>query len=217
MNAFIHSRRVFRRAGFANYFPNRLARQKQLDVNPYEPPEASALLVHAGRRRRPSRLLVQNVLAPALQNEIPLLVFARQLPDELTESQLPTAAFFQQPVAIDQPLESWMAGKPAKIGNLAPYAYDPEPGIQKTQETKHTDPNPIGRHEHACRTRLERLADVIPERGLHDAGPALRFPAPSRTLRKASVTTEVAFLNSGRSCATSGDMSMEGGITSRIS
>src|SRR5207244_378680 len=96
-------------------------------------------------------------------------------------------------------------------------ADDPESGIKQAQEAEHAQTNPVGRHEHTGRPRVECCLDIVPESGLHGVF-ILRFAASfSNTARKASVTTSAAFLNSGRSWAISGDIPIEGGILSRMS
>src|SRR5262249_35926371 len=107
--------------------------------------------------------------------------------------------------------------EPTEVGEFTPETDNPKTRIQDSQKPEHTKTNPVGRNEHAHRTCVESGAEVVPELGLHGVF-ILWFAASfSNTVRNTSVTTRVAFLNSGRSCATKGEMPIEGGIVSRIS
>ena len=92
-----------------------------------------------------------------------------------------------------------MSSQPAKICKLASKTDNPKSRIEDAEETEHAKTNPIGRYEHARGTRVECCADIIRESGLHGLLILLFAVLFSNTLRNASVTTIVAFLNSGRS------------------
>src|SRR5262249_57257129 len=100
--------------------------------NPDEPPQPFALLLQAGGYGRSARLLFEDSFASTLESAIALLLFGRQLAQQVEEPVLPAVALSEQTAALDQLLKARMSRQPSKIAELASSADDPESGIEKT-------------------------------------------------------------------------------------
>ena len=181
LDSFFHSRGVLLRPRrLLNDLLDGFPCEKQPQINPHQLPETFTLFLQCRRQRSSPQLLLQDIAATPLEGAITLLIFRRQLADQIGESFLPAAPLAQQPFALNQPLKSRIRGQSAEVGELQSKANDPEPRVQKTKETKHTEANPVGRNEHAHWAGIERRPDIVPESGFH--GVLVKFL--SRELRE---------------------------------
>ena len=120
----------------ANDFTDGFSGQEQTQIDPYQTSEAFSLLVHAGRQRCATGLLLEDPLTAAFQRAIALLVLWRKLLDQIEDLRLPASPFGKKLIAVHKILKSRIRAEPAEVCEFASEADNPEPGVENAQQTE---------------------------------------------------------------------------------
>jgi hypothetical protein len=149
--------------GIFDHPDHRLARDEQPQVHPQQTTQPLVVFPHTVWHGATLRELIQHGLGPRRQRVIAATLPIPEARDQAVDLRAPFAIGPVRVHRVDDPLEALVRGEDREVAKLEPRAEHPETGVRDAEQRERAETDPVRRHEHADRPRIERCAHVIEE------------------------------------------------------